>query len=66
MAKQLETVREASEDTGVPQRRLYELVAKAREDPDDPKRIPFVPIEGRIYFRRGSLLEWIRRLEDGA
>jgi hypothetical protein len=63
MPKQLETIREASADTGLPQRRLYELVAKAKENPDDPKRIPFVVIESRIYFRTGSLAAWINRLE---
>jgi hypothetical protein len=63
MAKALETVREAAASTGIPQSRLYELVAKARANPDDPMNIPFVPIESRIYFRSGALEEWIGRLE---
>lgn len=63
MAKKLETVREASTSTGIPQSRLYELVAKAKEDPGDPKSIPYVQIESRIYFRTGALDEWIERLE---
>jgi hypothetical protein len=66
MAKKLETVREASANTGVPQSRLYELVAKAKANPDDPRRIPYVQIESRIYFRAGALDEWIGRLEDAA
>lgn len=64
MPKQLETIREASADTGLPQRRLYELVTKAKKNPKDPRRIPFVVIESRIYFRTGSLPAWIRRLEE--
>lgn len=64
MPKQLETIREAAADTGIPQSRLYELVAKAKAHPDDPDRIPFVQIESRIYFRTGSLSAWIGRLES--
>ncbi|MBS1679679.1 MAG: helix-turn-helix domain-containing protein [Actinobacteria bacterium] len=66
MTKKLETVREASASTGIPQSRLYELVAKAKANPDDPRHIPYVQIESRIYFRTGALDEWIERLEVAA
>lgn len=62
-AKKLETVAEAARDTGIPPSRLYELVAKAKREPDDPGRIPFIQIESRIYFRAGALDDWFRWLE---
>jgi hypothetical protein len=62
-AKLLESIREASSSTGIPQSRLYELVAKAKKSPGDPKNIPYVQIEARIYFRIGSLDRWIESLE---
>lgn len=61
--KKLETIRDASNDTGIPQSRLYELVAKAKKNPGDPTNIPYVLIESRIYFRAGALDSWIASLE---
>lgn len=65
MSKQLMTVAEAAIYTGLPTRRIYELVAKAK-DPSTRDPIPFVPVEGRIYFREASLNEWLERLEVAA
>ena len=61
--KKLETVKEASQSSGLPQSSLYELVAKAKENPGDPRNIPYVQIESRIYFRTGALDHWFERLE---
>ena len=66
MSKQLITVAEAAAYTGLPRRRIYELVAKAKSGPASENRIPFVPIEGRIYFRETSLNAWFEELEAAA
>jgi hypothetical protein len=60
------TVAGAAAYTGLPARRIYELVAKARETPNGEHSIPFVPIEARIYFRESSLDAWIDELEVAA
>lgn len=57
------TVAEAAEYTGLPSRRIYELVARAKAGSASASRIPFVPIEGRIYFRETSLDSWVEGLE---
>ena len=66
MSKQLMTVADAASYTGLPTRRIYELVAKAKSESTAEIPIPFVPIEGRIYFRPASLDDWLRALETVA
>jgi excisionase family DNA binding protein len=63
MSKTLETVREAASHTGLPERRIYELVKYAKEHPGEENNIPFVPVGSRIYFRGTALEKWLEALE---
>jgi excisionase family DNA binding protein len=63
MSKTLETVNEAARQTGLPERRLYELVKYAKEHPGEEDNIPFITVGSRIYFRASRLDEWLEALE---
>ena len=63
MPKALETVSEAATTTGLPERRIYELVKYAKDHPGDENNIPFVPVGSRIYFRATALENWFEALE---
>jgi excisionase family DNA binding protein len=63
MSKTLETVSEAARRTGLPERRIYELVKYAKEHPGEENNIPFVPVGSRIYFRAVALDGWFLALE---
>jgi excisionase family DNA binding protein len=56
--KKLLTVREISEYTGIPETRIYELVAR--------DQIPHVRIGNRIYFRPEAIDGWLESLEVAA
>jgi excisionase family DNA binding protein len=63
MSKALETVSEAAGRTGLPERRIYELVKYAKEHPGEEMNIPYVPVGSRIYFRATALDKWLEALE---
>lgn len=60
------SVAEAAEHTGLPERRVYELVKYAKENPGEKGNIPFVAIGTRIWLRPESLDRWLGEIEVAA
>lgn len=64
--KQLLSVAAAAERTGLPERRVYELVKYAREHPGEEGNIPFCRLGNRIWLRPESLDRWLEQIEVAA